>query len=113
MYKKSDFTEKTGLRYGGNGQPKGIGPLKKGEPRKFGYHNLGELTQKERRNSLIKAEKSLGAATLVRKLGAIRTYLKKTSPHTSKIFHLHQKWVRKHFDEKFKGDYKSNLYMEN
>jgi len=51
---------------------------------------------------------------LVRKLGAIRTYLKNTSPRVSNIFYEDQKWVRKTYADKFKGDYKkSALFTKN
>ena len=74
---------KTGLRYGGKGQPKGIGPLKKGELGKYGYHHLDKLSKTERKLSLKMAVKDMGAPRVVRKLGAIRTYLKNTSPRIS------------------------------
>lgn len=95
---------KTSLKY----RNSGIGPLKKGELGKFGYHHLDTLTKKQRHNSLIDAEKQLGAPKLVRKLGAIRTYLKNTSPKISNIFYQDQKWVRKTYDDKFKGDFKKS-----
>ena len=94
---------KTSLRYGGKNQPKGIGPIKKGELGQFGYHHLDELSESERHVSLKKALKKMGAPKIVRKLGAIRTYLKNTSPTTSKIFYEDQKWVRKTWDSEFKG----------
>tara|TARA_A100000164_G_C21845951_1_gene742495 strand:- start:295 stop:804 length:510 start_codon:yes stop_codon:yes gene_type:complete len=105
---------KTSLRYGKEGGPKGIGPLKKGELGRFGYHHLEKITKRERQNSLKMAVKELGAPTIVRKLGAIRTYLKNTSPKVSKIFYEDQRWVRKTFDDDFKGDYKTSaLFNKN
>jgi hypothetical protein len=95
---------KTSLRYGKNG----IGPLKKGELGKFGYHGLEELSKSERYSSLKKAVSKLGAPRVVRKLGAIRTYLKNTSPKVSNIFYEDQKWVRKTYDDEFKGEYKNS-----
>ena len=94
---------KTSLRYGREGKPAGIGPLKKGELGRFGYHHLDKLSKEERHKSLKMAVKELGAATIVRKLGAIRTYLKNTSPKVSKIFYEDQRWVRKTYDKDFKG----------
>ena len=99
---------KTGLRYGGEGQPKGIGPLKKGELGQYGYHHLDKLSKAERQSSLRLAIKDMGASRVVRKLGAIRTYLKNTSPSVSKKFYEDQKWVRKTYDSDFKGDYKNS-----
>ena len=105
---------KTGLRYGREGQPKGIGALKKGELGKFGYHHLDKLSKTERKSSLRLAIKDMGAPRVVRKLGAIRTYLKNTSPSISKKFYEDQKWVRKTFDSEFKGDYKNSaLFNKN
>ena len=43
----------------------------------------------------------MGAPRVVRKLGAIRTYLKNTSPKVSAKFYEDQKWVRKTFDNEF------------
>jgi len=105
---------KTSLKYGRDGQPDGIGPLKRGELGRFGYHHLETLSKNERSESLKKAVNELGAPTLVRKLGAIRTYLKNTSPIISNIFYEDQKWVRKTYADKFKGDYKkSALFTKN
>ena len=102
---------KTSLRYGGPDKPKGIGPIKKGELGQFGYHHLEQLSKSKRQTSLRKAVRKLGAQKIVRKLGAIRTYLKNTSPQVSNIFYEDQKWVRKTFDNDFKGNYmKSKLY---
>ena len=94
---------KTSLRYGRDGKPAGIGPLKKGELGRFGYHHLDKLSKEERHKSLKMAVKELGAATIVRKLGAIRTYLKNTSPKVSNIFYEDQRWVRRTYDKDFKG----------
>ncbi len=104
---------KTSLRYGKEGGPTGIGPLKKGELGRFGYHHLETLSKRERHNSLKNAVEELGAHTIVRKLGAIRTYLKNTSPRISNIFYEDQKWVRKTYDNKFQGDYKKSALFSN
>jgi len=104
---------KTALRYGGKDQPKGIGPLKKGELGQYGYHHLDKISIFERQSSLKLAVKKMGAPRVVRKLGAIRTYLKNTSPSISTKFHNDQRWVRKTFDSEFKGEYKnSKLFMK-
>tara|TARA_B100001093_G_scaffold511092_1_gene578256 strand:+ start:53 stop:574 length:522 start_codon:yes stop_codon:yes gene_type:complete len=104
---------KTGLRYGGKGQPQGIGPLKKGELGQYGYHHLDKISKSERQSSLRTAVSKMGAPRVVRKLGAIRTYLKNTSPRISNKFYEDQRWVRKTFDSKFKGEYKnSKLFMQ-
>ena len=105
---------KTSLRYGRDGKPAGIGPLKKGELGKYGYHHLDKISKTERKQSLRLAVGEMGAPRVVRKLGAIRTYLKNTSPQVSAKFYEDQKWVRKTFDDEFKGDYKqSALFNKN
>ena len=104
--KRRGLPGKTSLKY----KDSGIGPIKKGELGKFGYHHLQQLSKRKRHNSLRKAVKELGAIKVVRKLGAIRTYLKNTNPKISSIFYDDQKWVRKEFDSDFKGEYnKSKL----
>ena len=105
---------KTSLQYGRDGKPAGIGPLKKGELGKYGYHHLDKISKTERKQSLKLAVAEMGAPRVVRKLGAIRTYLKNTSPQVSAKFYEDQKWVRKTFDDEFKGDYKqSALFNKN
>ena len=102
--KSQGLPGKTSLRYGGKNQPKGIGPIKKGELGKFGYHHVDKLSKDERHRSLKLAVNKMGAQKIVRKLGAIRTYLKNTAPNTSRIFYEDQKWVRKTYDKDFKGN---------
>lgn len=100
---------KTGLRYTGDNP--GIGPLRKGELGKHGYHSILEMSDRKRQTALISAVKEFGAPRIVRKLGALRTYLKNTAPKSSQVFYKDQRWVRKYFDSEFKGDYKtSKLY---
>ena len=88
--------------------------LKKADPGKYGYHHLDKISKTERKRSLRLAVAEMGAPRVVRKLGAIRTYLKNTSPQVSAKFYEDQKWVRKTFDDEFKGDYKqSALFNKN
>jgi hypothetical protein len=96
---------KTSLKYK---DKSGIGPLVKGELGKFGYYNLKTLSKIKRHASLHKAIKELGAPKILRKLGAIRTYLKYTNPHISSKFYEDQKWVRKTYDTEFKGEYRTS-----
>tara|TARA_Y100000389_G_scaffold188681_1_gene211537 strand:- start:285 stop:797 length:513 start_codon:yes stop_codon:yes gene_type:complete len=105
---------KTSLKYmRNNGSINGIGPLKKGELGKYGYHNITRLTKKDRHLMLSEAVKEYGAPKLVRKLGALRTYLKNTTPRASKIFYEDQRWIRVQYSREFKGDLKkSKLYKK-
>lgn len=103
---------KTGLRYGSNNP--GIGKIKKGELGKHGYHSVLKLSKKERERALVSAVSEYGADRIVKKLGAIRTYLKNTSPESSAIFYRDQCWVRKKYANSFKGSLKkSKLYKNN
>jgi hypothetical protein len=103
---------KTSLRY--QGVNKGIGPLKKGELGKHGYHNITNLLKVRRRQYLTDAVKEYGAPRIVRKLGALRTYLKNIAPDKSSLFYEDQRWVRRMYDDQFKGDLKqSKLYRSN
>tara|TARA_B110001469_G_scaffold73455_1_gene69666 strand:+ start:2859 stop:3311 length:453 start_codon:yes stop_codon:yes gene_type:complete len=103
---------KTSLKYiRNNGTINGIGLLKKGELGKYGYHNIIHLTKKDRHLMLTEAVKEYGAPKLVRKLGALRTYLKNTAPRASKFFYEDQRWIRVKYSQEFKGHLnKSKLY---
>ena len=65
---------------------KGIGPLKKGELGKHGYHKVKELGIRKRRKALRGAVEEFTALTIFKKLGAIRTYSKNTNPEVSRIY---------------------------
>lgn len=100
---------KTSLHYGKNNP--GIGSIKKGELGKHGYHSVLSLSEEQRHRALRGAVKEYGAPLIVRKLGAIRTFLKNTSTKASAVFYKDQKWVRKTYYNSFKGDVKqSKLY---
>ena len=90
----------------------GIGPLKKGELSKHGYSGVKELGVRKRRKALVGAIDEYGAPTIMKKLGAIKTLLKRTSPDYSKIYMDNMKWLRKKYDNEFKGSWKkSALYI--
>lgn len=90
----------------------GIGPLKKGELSKFGYYKVKDMKVKDRKSSLKLAVKEFGAMMLVKKLGALRTYLKNTSPDSSQIYYQDQKWIRKTYDDQFIGDWKTSALFK-
>ena len=90
---------------------KGIPPLKKGELTKYGYHNVKSLGVRKRRRALTSAIKEYGASKVLRKLGVLRTYHKRTFPSLSSKYYDNMKWTRKKFNNQFKGDWtKSALY---
>ena len=92
---------------------KGIGPLKKGELGKHGYHKVKELGIRKRRKALRGAVEEFTALTIFKKLGAIRTYSKNTNPEVSRIYLEDQRWVRKTFDDHFKGSWKTSKVFNN
>ena len=101
---------KTSLKYidKKTGKTTGIGALKKGELGKYGYHNVINITPTLRHRYLKNIVREYGARKIVNKLGALRTYLKNTSPKHSSIFHADQRWVRRVYDSEFKGSLKNS-----
>jgi hypothetical protein len=76
----------------GKGEQK-IGPLRKGELKKFGY--VYRLPASERRAALAKAVKAYGALSTYRKLDAVAKLTLRTAPEASKIFKEDRDYVRK------------------
>jgi hypothetical protein len=70
-----------------------IGPLRKGELRKFGY--VYRLPVSERRTALAKAVKAYGALSTYRKLDAIAKLTTRSAPEASKIFKEDRDYIRK------------------
>jgi hypothetical protein len=79
---------------GSDGNP-GIGPLREGELSQFGYSNVVKTSAKTRRNALKKAVKKYGSLSVRRKLQAVATYTKNTSPVASKIFKSDIAWIKR------------------
>lgn len=69
----------------------GIGPLKKGELRSFGY-GPEESTEK-RHKALRAASKTYTSLSVLRKLNALATYNKRTQPEHSVIYKLDREYV--------------------
>ena len=76
-----------------NGGP-GIGPLRKGDLKKFGYDNVVSMPKRNRQNALSKAVRSYGSLTVWRKLNAIYVYTRNTAPASSAIFKADRDWVK-------------------
>lgn len=72
----------------------GIGPLRKGELRQFGYSNVKTLSETDRHSALKKAVKTLGSLTIWKKLNAIYVYNKNTNPQYAAIYNKDRNWVR-------------------
>ena len=70
-----------------------IGPLKKGELKKFGYSY--KLPDSARRKALARAVAEKGALTTFRKLDAVAKLSKRVAPTASKIFTEDRDWVKR------------------
>jgi len=76
----------------------GIGELRPGGLSSTGYSVVTKKTARHR--SLKKAVKKFGPLSTFRKLQAISTYTKRTSPTKSKTFKTDSRWVKKTFLKK-------------
>jgi len=86
---------KPGKGYRGpNGSP-GIGPLREGELSQFGYANVVKKSARTRRVALKKAVAKYGSLSVRRKLQAVATYTKRTSPAASKVFKTDIAWIKR------------------
>jgi hypothetical protein len=70
-----------------------IGPLRKGELKRFGY--LYKLPDVQRQAALKSAINELGALDIYRKLDAVAKLSKSSAPAASIIFAKDRDWVRK------------------
>ena len=74
--------------------PKLIGRLRSGALSAFGYHSANSA--RSRHTALNKAVKNYGGLSVFRKLGAVATLTKRTSPSTSQKYKSDQNYVRSH-----------------
>ena len=79
---------------GPNGGP-GIGSLREGELSQFGYSNVVKKSPRTRRAALRKAVAKYGSLSVRRKLQAVATYTKRTSPGASKVFKSDITWIKR------------------
>ncbi len=70
---------------------KGIGPLKAGRLRAFGY--ASDKTEHARHIALNKAIEEYGATAVYRMLNAVYVYTKRTSPSKSALYKADRDWV--------------------
>jgi hypothetical protein len=68
--------------------------LKPGMLGQFGYHDVKNLTLKERHAALTKSVQNAGYATTIRRLNAVANYDKLSDPVAHKIFRADMNWVR-------------------
>jgi hypothetical protein len=72
----------------------GIGPLRKGVLKRFGYNNVVEMSESRRHMALAAAVKVYGSLTVWRKINAVFIYTKNTSPASSRIFKADRDWIK-------------------
>ena len=75
----------------------GIGPLRKGNLKRFGYTNVTTMSVARRHLALAAAVKAYGALTIWRKLNAVYIYTRRTSPQSSAVFKADRDWIKSHF----------------
>lgn len=75
----------------------GIGPLRKGDLRRFGYTQVTKMSVERRHLALAAAVKKYGSLTVWRKLNAVFIYTKKTSPESSRVFKADRDWIKQKF----------------
>ena len=93
-YRSRFFQLKTGTM--------GIGPLKKGELRKFGY--AADASEESRHKALRAASKKYTSLTVLRKLNALATYNKRTQPEHAVVYKSDREYVSElHKREKSKS----------
>ena len=76
--------------------PKLIPKLQRGELKEFGY-TLGERLAGERRKPLKKAIRKYSALSVMRKLNAVATLLKNTSPTKSARAKADSRWISREY----------------
>jgi len=74
---------------------KTIGPLRKGELRKFGYNY--KLSESIRRSALTMAIKELGALNIYRKLDAVAKLSERENPLAHMVFKTDRDWIRANY----------------
>ena len=72
-----------------------IGPLRKGELKKFGYSY--KLPESVRHHSMNKAIKQLGALDVYRKLDAVAKLSKEKNKQAHMVFSADRDWIRSHY----------------
>ena len=79
-----------------NGKP-GIGKLRKGDLKRFGYDNVTSMSDGRRHLALALAVKEYGSLTVWRKLNAVYIYTRHTAPASSAIFKADRDWIKEHY----------------
>lgn len=77
-----------------------IGPLKKGDLHKYGYHDVRAMSTAQRQKALARAAHSNNYASVIRKLNALYVLNRNTKPDVAQIFHRDQKWLSSQYQMK-------------
>lgn len=72
----------------------GIGPLRQGNLKRFGYSDVRAMSTGRRHLALAAAVHKYGALTVWRKLNAIYIYTRRTAPTSSAIFKADRDWIK-------------------
>jgi hypothetical protein len=72
----------------------GIGALRKGNLKKFGYSEVTSMSVERRQKALAAAVKAYGSLAVWRKLNAIYIYTRHTAPASSRVFKADRDWVK-------------------
>ncbi len=93
-YVKSACVKDRGLK--GKAAPgEQIGPLRKGELRKYGY--IYRLPTEQRHSALRKAVDAYGPLSVYRKLNAVAKLAVRTAPEASKAFKADRNWIQEKY----------------
>jgi hypothetical protein len=72
----------------------GIGPLRKGDLKQFGYDNVTSMSEGRRHLALAAAVRKYGSLNIWRKLNAVFIYTKNTAPASSRVFKADRDWIK-------------------
>lgn len=75
----------------------GIGPLRKGDLKRFGYTDVASMSEGRRHLALAAAVRAYGSLTVWRKLNAIYIYTRNTAPAASRVFKADRDWIKSYF----------------
>ena len=75
----------------------GIGVLRKGDLKRFGYDSVTSMSDGRRHLALAVAVKEYGSLTVWRKLNAVYIYTRHTAPASSAIFKADRDWIKEHY----------------
>jgi len=78
------------------GEP-GIGPLRQGDLKQFGYDHVVSMSEGRRHLALARAVREYGSLSIWRKLNAVYVYTRNTAPKSSVVFKTDRDWIKEHY----------------